>query len=150
MGPVATDYRAGPGIPLPVFAQTVGNPLYGSEYLIAYEAGYRQQVTDRFAWDLALFYNEYDSFRTSSPGPLVPGPGYAPHRNPAVHKLGARIRVWGGNCGAMVRHGPLAIVGRLQLAGDESVDQPERPGRSELDARAGPQQPSFTYGPRGT
>src|SRR5208337_3977139 len=49
----------------------------GSEYLIAYEAGYRRQVTDRFAWDLALFYNEYDSLRTTSPGPFVFGPGYA-------------------------------------------------------------------------
>ncbi len=76
MGPVGTA-TVPPGIPLPVFVQTLGNPLYGSEYLTAYETGYRRQVTDRFAWDLALFYNEYDSLRTSSPGPVVPGPGFA-------------------------------------------------------------------------
>ena len=81
MGPVAT-IPAGPGMSIPVFAQSVGNPQYGSEDLIAYEAGYRQQVTDRFAWDLALFYNEYDSLRTTSPGPLVFGPGYVIETRP--------------------------------------------------------------------
>ena len=60
----------------------MGNPLYGSEDLVAYEAGYRQQVTDRFAWDLALFYNEYNSLRTTSPGPLVFGPGYLVETRP--------------------------------------------------------------------
>ncbi len=79
MGPVAM-LPVGPGIP--VFAQSLGNPLYGSEDLVAYEAGYRQQVTDRFAWDLALFYNEYDSLRSSSPGPVVLGPGYVVEARP--------------------------------------------------------------------
>ena len=32
-----------------------------SEALIAYEVGYRAQITDRFSWDIAMFYNVYSS-----------------------------------------------------------------------------------------
>ncbi|HET7809382.1 MAG TPA: TonB-dependent receptor [Steroidobacteraceae bacterium] len=37
----------------------LGNPDFESEELIAYEAGYRWQPTDRLSLDLALFYNDY-------------------------------------------------------------------------------------------
>jgi len=40
-----------------------------AEELIAYEIGYRQQLSDRFSWDLALFYNvdeDLVNFRSTS------------------------------------------------------------------------------------
>ncbi len=45
-----------------------------SENLIAYELGYREQVTEEFAWDMALFYHDYEDFLTSSDMPPVFGP----------------------------------------------------------------------------
>jgi iron complex outermembrane receptor protein len=49
-----------PYIPPLIFPQTVGNPGLLSEELLAYEVGMRVQATERFSWDLALFYNQYD------------------------------------------------------------------------------------------
>lgn len=40
---------------------------FDSEILIAYEAGYRQVVSKKFSYDLALFYNDYDQLKTSEP-----------------------------------------------------------------------------------
>jgi iron complex outermembrane receptor protein len=39
----------------------LGNPDFESEELIAYEAGYRWQASPALAFDLALFYNDYQS-----------------------------------------------------------------------------------------
>ena len=55
-----------PGVPL--FPVTTANPNIISESLMAYELGYRVQATDKFSWDVALFYNQYDSIVTYSPG----------------------------------------------------------------------------------
>lgn len=41
-----------------------GNPDLDSEKLIAFETGYRVQLADRFAVDLAVFYNIYDDLVT--------------------------------------------------------------------------------------
>jgi len=38
-----------------------GNPDFDSEELIAYEAGYRWQASPALSFDLALFYNDYES-----------------------------------------------------------------------------------------
>jgi iron complex outermembrane receptor protein len=43
------------------YARYEGDPNVTSEALIAYEVGYRAQVTDRFSWDVATFYNVYNS-----------------------------------------------------------------------------------------
>ena len=61
-----------PGIP--VFPELFGNPNMVSEDVIAYEAGIRVQPTDQFFWDLAVFFNQYDSLRSIGFAPL-PGPG---------------------------------------------------------------------------
>jgi len=45
-----------------------------SEDLIAYEIGYRTQVTDHFSWDIATFYNVYTNLRSVYPGTPVPDP----------------------------------------------------------------------------
>ncbi|MGO9111784.1 MAG: TonB-dependent receptor plug domain-containing protein [Thermoguttaceae bacterium] len=62
---------------LPIFPLTIPNPNIISETLLAYELGYRVQATDRISWDLALFYNHYDSLVTYSAGPIIP-PGFIP------------------------------------------------------------------------
>ena len=51
-----------PGIP--IFPYQEPNTNIISETVLAYELGYRVQATDHFSWDLALFYNQYDSIVT--------------------------------------------------------------------------------------
>ncbi len=47
------------------FVRTYGpSPLLDSEEVIAYELGYRVQPTERYSWDLALFYNVYENLRS--------------------------------------------------------------------------------------
>ena len=47
----------------------VGTDDFGSEEVLAYELGYRQQITDFMGMDIALFYNNYDDIYTVSPEP---------------------------------------------------------------------------------
>jgi len=56
---------------LPVVLQASGSPDFDSETLIAYELGYRWQVSPRLGLDAAFFYNDYDRLRTID---LAPGP----------------------------------------------------------------------------
>ncbi|MHB1036926.1 MAG: TonB-dependent receptor plug domain-containing protein [Pirellulales bacterium] len=51
-----------------VFPRLYGNPRFKSEDLMAYELGYRVQATERFAWDLAMFYNVYEDLKAVNPG----------------------------------------------------------------------------------
>ncbi len=49
-----------------------GNSDFKAEELIAYEIGYRSQMTENFSFDIALFYNDYKKLRTQEPGtPIV-------------------------------------------------------------------------------
>jgi iron complex outermembrane receptor protein len=57
-----------PGIPqnpspLPLQFSIFGNPLFEPESLLAYELGYRTQITDELSLDMAGFYNSYDDLR---------------------------------------------------------------------------------------
>lgn len=61
----------------PAFLRTVGNPDELSETLMAYELGWREQMTERMSCDIATFYNSYDNLRTLdftgfSPGSPLP------------------------------------------------------------------------------
>lgn len=56
---------------LPVVLQASGSPDFDSETLIAYEIGYRWQVSPRLSLDATLFHNDYDRLRTID---LAPGP----------------------------------------------------------------------------
>ena len=51
-----------------VFPRVTGNTALSSEELIAYEIGYRAQLTDRVSLDAALFYNTYDKLFTAESG----------------------------------------------------------------------------------
>jgi iron complex outermembrane receptor protein len=56
--------------PMPIFLVATGNPELQSEAVLAYEFGTRVQATEKFSWDLALFYNQYDSLFSMLPGAL--------------------------------------------------------------------------------
>jgi iron complex outermembrane recepter protein len=47
------------------------NEAFDSENLIAYEAGYRHIASEKISYDLALFYNDYDSLKVSEPVSLT-------------------------------------------------------------------------------
>ena len=47
------------------------SPDFQSEKLIAYEAGWRSQLTPRASVSLSLFYNDYSDLRTTSPKPVT-------------------------------------------------------------------------------
>lgn len=53
---------------LPALATLVGNRGYGNEKTLAYELGYRNQLSSRLSADIAAFYNNYKGLRTTEPG----------------------------------------------------------------------------------
>jgi len=80
--------------PVPVFPMIIGNPGVQSEDLLAYELGIRVQPTERFSWDLALFYNKYDDLMGVMQGKAYPSPpGY-------ILPLNYQNVVWGESYGA--------------------------------------------------
>lgn len=65
-----------------VFPQIIGNRALNAESLMAYEIGYRAQVTERFSWDLATFYNVYDDLigSVTAPPPINQSDPPPPHQ----------------------------------------------------------------------
>jgi len=58
--------------PLPVEVQFSGNPRFQSETMIAYEAGYRAQLSRKVSLDIAGFVNNYDRLEaTVGSGPVL-------------------------------------------------------------------------------
>ncbi|MDX2477231.1 MAG: TonB-dependent receptor [Gammaproteobacteria bacterium] len=55
---------APPFLPDPVTIDLEGNPAFNSETLIAYEVGYRVQAQNNLAFDLTLFYNDYERLQS--------------------------------------------------------------------------------------
>ena len=49
---------------LPLFVNSAGNPNLNAERLIAYELGYRAQVSPRLSFDASVFLNDYDRLLT--------------------------------------------------------------------------------------
>lgn len=49
---------------LPLFITSHGNPNLQAERLVAYEVGYRAQVTPRLSFDATVFLNDYDRLLT--------------------------------------------------------------------------------------
>ena len=56
---------------IPAVATVIGNKVFRSEILVAYELGYRVQPHRRLSLDWALFYNHYDRLRSFEPGPTT-------------------------------------------------------------------------------
>jgi iron complex outermembrane recepter protein len=65
----------------PVFGRILGDEGLVSETLMAYEVGYREQMTERFSWDLATFYNVYDNLigSVAVPPPVLESNPPPPH-----------------------------------------------------------------------
>ena len=64
-------------LPTPEAAPLVENLLVGgrnfkSETVIAYELGYRAELTPRLSGSISIFYNQYDDIRSTSLGPPDP------------------------------------------------------------------------------
>lgn len=56
-------------LPLPINANLQASPDFDSEELIAYELGYRHQLSPDLLLDTTAFYNDYDKLTTYSLGP---------------------------------------------------------------------------------
>ena len=69
-----------PEIPVPVVIEVRGDEDFDSEELIAWEAGYRIEISETLFLDLAAFYNEYDELQSQEPETpvFVPDP-LSPH-----------------------------------------------------------------------
>ena len=50
-----------------VLTRFVGNPQFQDERLLAYEAGYRNSLSDNLSVDIAVYYNDYDNLQTIEP-----------------------------------------------------------------------------------
>jgi iron complex outermembrane recepter protein len=57
-----------PGGP-PVLIRIVGNPAFQNEREIAYEAGYRSQLSESLSLDFAGYFNSYHDLQTTEPEP---------------------------------------------------------------------------------
>ena len=57
----------------PIFFQIEGNPKLRPEKLLAYEAGYRAQVSEHLYVDFAAFFNIYDDLQGYGPLSIVAG-----------------------------------------------------------------------------
>jgi iron complex outermembrane receptor protein len=64
-----TTVTVNPSTPA-ILVSTLGNPDLETESLIAYELGYRVEATRHVSFDVATFYNQYDSL--SDAGPFTP------------------------------------------------------------------------------
>lgn len=60
-----------PGVP--PFSIRGGRDRFESETVIAYELGYRSEVTQRFGLSISTFFNDYDDIRSVEPIPGAPG-----------------------------------------------------------------------------
>src|SRR6202140_5017500 len=92
-----------PGIPqnptpFPALVTVYGSNNFQSEDLLAYELGYRVQVTNTLSTDDATFYNRYSNLRTAEPGaPFLEG---TPVPTDLVVPFVAGNKMGGGTYGA--------------------------------------------------
>lgn len=69
-----------PGVPnLTTVFQVTGNRAVDAEELLAYELGYRQQVTPQITLDVATFFNRYRSLVSTNPAEPVIASEPVPH-----------------------------------------------------------------------
>ncbi|MCB1984964.1 MAG: TonB-dependent receptor [Burkholderiales bacterium] len=63
-------------LPIPLLATVKGSSSFGSEKLIAYELGYRHQITQQASVDLAGFVNDYSQLRSAGLGTISTDSGF--------------------------------------------------------------------------
>ena len=79
----------------------IGNRDFDSEKLLAYELGYRTQLSDYLSFDLAAYYNDYDDIRTGEVGSTpLPTPPYPPGTLPTPLDNKAEAVTYGVELGA--------------------------------------------------
>ncbi|MCE0484783.1 MAG: TonB-dependent receptor [Methylacidiphilales bacterium] len=89
------DLNEPSGLP-PIFhipSLLVGSSQFVSETLIAYELGYRAQVTDQISGSISTFYNDYNDIRSVAPvgGPATLGLPLAFQNNLEGNTYGAEL-----------------------------------------------------------
>jgi iron complex outermembrane receptor protein len=112
------------------------SPAFQSENVMAYEIGYRQQPAEWFSWDLALFYNQYESlgsFRSGPPPFGIPitnanddrGEGYGVEVSAQCDvTCNWRLSGWYSYLQLQIHPGPLSIVsGGEQIEGSSPHNQ---------------------------
>ncbi len=66
---------------LPLLVRTSGNPNFQDETLLAYEGGYRAEITKGLSLDIGGYFNTYDQLKTAEPGTMYleanPSPTHA-------------------------------------------------------------------------
>ncbi len=88
-----------PPSPLPIMAQLQGEGNSGPEKLIAYELGFRHQLTSKASVDITGFFNDYSNLRNFNTGQISPGSGLLPHlvlpilpsNNTSAHSYGVEM-----------------------------------------------------------
>ena len=69
------SYQQPPGAPQPIQSTIIGSENFDTEYLVASEIGFRQQLSTRASLDLTLFHHDYSdlrSFDMSGQNPQLP------------------------------------------------------------------------------
>jgi iron complex outermembrane receptor protein len=106
--------------PFPEVLAVTGSHQFQSEDLLAYEAGYRVQLTSTLSADIATFYNRYTNLRTAEPGqPLVEG---SPVPTDIVVPFVADNKMSGGTYGGEV-FGDWKVLPQWRLSGSYSYLQ---------------------------
>ena len=83
--------------PLPVIEAVYGSKQFKSEDLLAYEVGYRVDVTKSLSADISAFYNDYTNLRSAEPGmPFLEG---SPVPTDVVYPFVAENKMSGGTYG---------------------------------------------------
>ncbi|MCV6638059.1 TonB-dependent receptor [Candidatus Albibeggiatoa sp. nov. NOAA] len=62
---VSLPQSQNPFYPTDLVSQYINNPNVKSEEVLAYELGLHNQVTNKLSWDLALFFNNYDTLASA-------------------------------------------------------------------------------------
>jgi iron complex outermembrane receptor protein len=106
--------------PFPAVVAVFGSHQFQSEDLLAYELGYRVQVTTSLSADIATFYNNYSNLRTAEPGaPFIEG---SPAPTNIVIPFVAANKMSGGTYGVEL-FADWRIVPKWRLVGSYSYLQ---------------------------